>query len=47
MVRSSVPDAVTISISAPDDLDILVATLTGSTSLDRARHASGRAAVRF
>jgi [acyl-carrier-protein] S-malonyltransferase len=34
MVRASVPEAVTISISVPDDLDTLVATLTGSTSVN-------------
>jgi [acyl-carrier-protein] S-malonyltransferase len=34
MVKATVPEAATISISAPDDLDTLVATLTGSTSLN-------------
>jgi [acyl-carrier-protein] S-malonyltransferase len=33
MVKSTLPEATTLAISVPDDLDTLVATLTGETSL--------------
>ncbi len=47
MVKATVPEAVNIPISVPDDLDTLVATLTGGTVRPGVREPPGRAAVRF
>jgi [acyl-carrier-protein] S-malonyltransferase len=47
MIRATIPQAITVAIAVPDDLDTLVATLTGETATPGANLADGHQGERL